>query len=83
VQILGISFDTVEENDAFVKKFHFPYPLLCDTKRQVGMLYGACDAPGDEYARRITYVIDQDGNIKNVYGKVNAAKHPEELLHVL
>ena len=81
MQILGISFDTVEENAAFANKFNFPYPLLCDTSRQVGMLYGACNSAQDEFAKRITYVIDPKGNIKEVYGKVSAAAHPEELLH--
>jgi len=45
------------------------------------MAYGACDSPSDEYAKRITYVIDPEGRIKSVYGKVSASKHPEELLH--
>ena len=71
----------MEENAAFAKKFNFSYPLLCDTARQVGILYGACDSPHDESAKRITYVIDPKGNIKEVYGKVSAATHPEELLH--
>jgi thioredoxin-dependent peroxiredoxin len=78
-----VSFDTVEDNAAFAKKFRFPYPLLCDTSRQIGMAYGACDSPDDEYAKRITYVIDSEGKIKQVYGKVNASKHPEELLQTL
>jgi peroxiredoxin Q/BCP len=73
----------VEENAEFAEKFEFPYPLLCDTKREIGMLYGACDSPDDEYAKRITYVIDPSGMIRDVYGKVNASKHPEELLHSL
>jgi thioredoxin-dependent peroxiredoxin len=83
VQILGVSFDTVEHNAAFARKFRFPYPLLCDTSRQIGMTYGACDAADAEYAKRITYVIDPQGKIDQVYGKVNAANHPEELLHKL
>ena len=78
-----MSFDTVEDNAAFARKFKFPYPLLCDTSRQIGMAYGACDAADAEYANRITYVIDPQGKIDQVYAKVNAAKHPEELLHKL
>src|SRR5688572_11206148 len=31
--ILGVSFDTEAENAAFAKKFHFDFPLLCDTER--------------------------------------------------
>ncbi len=78
-----MSFDTVEDNAAFAKKFTFPYPLLCDTSRQIGMAYGACESLDAEYAKRITYVIDPHGKIDQVYGKVSAAKHPEELLHTL
>ena len=83
MQILGVSFDTVEENAAFAKKFRFTFPLLCDTSRQIGVAYGACDSPDAGYANRITYVIDPEGKIDQVYGKVNAARHPEELLQKL
>jgi peroxiredoxin Q/BCP len=83
VQIFGVSFDTVEENAAFAKKFSFPYPLLCDTARDIGMKYGACESPDAGSAKRITYVIDEHGKILQVHGKVNAAKHPEELLFTL
>src|SRR6267154_2333424 len=31
--ILGVSFDTIEENAAFAAKMQFPYRLLCDTGR--------------------------------------------------
>jgi peroxiredoxin len=42
--------------------------------------YGACDNADAEYASRITYVIDANGNITQAHGKVSAARHPEELL---
>lgn len=47
------------------------------------MMYGACESKDAEYAARITYVIDAKGRISQVYGKVNASKHPEELLATL
>jgi peroxiredoxin Q/BCP len=53
-----VSFDAVEENAAFAKKFQFPFPLLCDVKREIGVAYGAAGGPTDEYAKRITYVFD-------------------------
>ena len=83
VQILGASFDTIDANAAFAKKFDFPFPLLCDTDRDIGIKYGACDSPSAGNAKRITYVIDPEGNISQVYGKVNAAEHPKELLATL
>src|SRR5208282_1549103 len=32
IVVLGVSFDNVEDNAAFVKKFNFPFTLLCDTE---------------------------------------------------
>ena len=45
IVVLGVSFDNVEDNAAFVKKFGFPFTLLCDTDRSLGLAYGACDNP--------------------------------------
>jgi peroxiredoxin len=47
------------------------------------MKYGACDSPSAGSAKRITYVIDAEGKISQVHGKVNAAEHPKELLATL
>ncbi|HST20225.1 MAG TPA: peroxiredoxin [Blastocatellia bacterium] len=82
-EILGVSFDTVEENRAFAEKFNFPFRLLCDTKREIGMAYGACDDPTAQYAKRITYVIGPDGRIVQAIDQVNAREHPEALLCTL
>jgi peroxiredoxin Q/BCP len=83
VQILGVSFDSVEENAAFAEKYKFPFPLLCDTKREIGMAYGACDSAQADNAKRISYIIDPQGKIEQAFAKVNASKHPEELLEVI
>ena len=80
MQVLGISFDTVEANAAFARKFEFGFPLLCDTTRAVGLAYGACDESAAPTARRISYLIGPDGIVKKAYPKVSAAAHPEEIL---
>jgi thioredoxin-dependent peroxiredoxin len=78
--IVGVSFDTVEENAAFAKKYQFPYPLICDTSREIGIKYHACDKPDDGFARRITYVVGPDGRITHAVENVNATEHPGLLL---
>lgn len=78
--VLGVSFDTPEENKAFREKFDFPFRLLCDTERQLGLAYGAAKTPKDGYAARISYVIDEEGQIAFVYPKVNPAAHLDEVL---
>jgi peroxiredoxin Q/BCP len=82
-QILGVSFDSVKANASFAEKYKFPFPLLCDTSRDIGMKYGACDSSTASSAKRITYVIDPKGKIRNVYPKVSPATHPTEVLETL
>lgn len=83
VEILGVSFDTVEENKAFAEKFDFNFPLLCDTGREIGLAYGACDDSSASNAKRISYLIAPDGTIKYSFGKVDALSHPQEALAML
>lgn len=81
--MIGVSFDTAEENAKFAEKYQFPFPLLCDTDRKVGMAYGAADSAKDEYARRIAYVIDENGKIAQAHAKVDARAYPREQLDKL
>ena len=73
----------MEENRRFAEKFNFPFPLLCDTERKIGVAYGAADSPKDEYARRIAYVIDENGRIAQAHAKVDAAAYPAQQLRNL
>ena len=82
-QVIGVSFDTVDENRRFAEKFNFPFPLLCDTDRRIGIAYGAGESEKDEYARRIAYVIDEEGKIAQAHAKVDAAAYPSWQLHNL
>ena len=83
VEVLGVSFDTVEENRAFAEKFDFPFPLLCDTGRALGLAFEACDAPGDTYPRRITYVVGTDGRIEHAIDTRDPGAQAAQLLEVL
>jgi len=80
---MGVSFDTVDENANFAKCYNFPFSLLSDTSREIGLAYGACDKPTDEYARRIAYVIDENGRIAQAHPKVDAKSYPREQLGTL
>lgn len=83
MQILGASFDTVAENAKFAEDNQFPFPLLCDVDRQIGMAYGPCDGPDAKNARRMTFVIGPDGKLLQVHAQVHARQHPAELLKTL
>lgn len=78
-----MSFDDVDANARFADKHDFPFPLLCDTERRIGIAYGAADSPKDEYAKRIAYVIDEKGRIAEAHVKVDARNYPKEQLKTL
>ena len=78
--MLGVSFDAPVENKAFREKFDFPFPLLCDTSRELGMAYGACDRADAAHARRITVVVDPGGDVARIYSAVDPKGHPEQVL---
>ncbi len=79
-EIVGVSFDAQPRNASFAEAYGFPFPLLCDTDRRLGLAYGACDSPTAPSARRISYLIDPDGRILKAYSKVSAGEHPDEVL---
>ncbi len=81
VVVLGVSFDTVAENAAFAEKFRFPFSLLCDTDKAIGVAYGAVKTAEDKYPARIGYVIDTGGKIKSAHAKVDAASFPETVIN--
>ncbi len=62
--MLGVSFDPVEANRAFAEKHGFPYRLLSDPDRALGLAYRACAGAEAPFARRITYVIGPDGRVE-------------------
>lgn len=78
-----MSFDTPEENAAFADKFDFPFPLLCDTEREMGLAYNACKKRIDRYPERITYVIGPDGTIEQAIDTQDPAKQAQEILRSL
>ena len=81
--MFGVSFDEEDENAAFASKFSFPFPLLCDTDREVGLAYGACKDESDGYAERYSFLIDEDGYLEQAWLKVDPRKHAQQVLDFL
>jgi len=80
--VLGVSFDTPAENKAFAEKFHFNFPLICDTDRTIGTAYGA-NADPQKGAARVGVVIGRDGKIKEWHARVDARAWPAEVVGTL
>jgi len=80
--IIGASFDTPAENKAFAEKFHFNFPLLCDTDRTIGTAYGANADPA-KGASRVGVIIDGTGKIKEWHARVDARAWPADVVKTL
>jgi thioredoxin-dependent peroxiredoxin len=80
IQIIGISFDPVERNAEFARKFDFKFPLLSDPDRRVALSYGACSDPKAQFAERMSFLIDEDGKVARVYDQVDPRDHPARIL---
>lgn len=80
VEVFGISFDDPKSNAEFVKKENFPFRLLSDTDRSVGVQVGAADSPSRLFARRISYLVGGDGKVLKAYEKVDPSEHAGEVL---
>lgn len=47
------------------------------------MAYGACADPQAGHAKRISVLVDEDGNVEKLYSSVKPAEHPDEVLRDL
>ena len=88
IVILGMSADSTIKQKKFCEKQSFPFPLLSDEETDVLKAYDAWGLKkmyGREYEGiyRITYVIDEDGEIINAYSKVSVKTHALDVLNNL
>lgn len=78
--VLGVSFNSPDENAAFARKYGFGFKLLCDTNHDVAMAYGALDDPKSKHPKRISILIDAEGRVERVYDGVNPRDHAAQVL---
>ncbi|MDC3276003.1 thioredoxin-dependent thiol peroxidase [Flavobacteriaceae bacterium] len=83
--LLGVSADTEKAQKNFVDKFDFPFPLLADTEKEVIKAFGVWGLKkfmGKEYdgIHRMTFIIDEKGNIERVIDKVKTKEHASQIL---
>ena len=81
--MIGVSFDTPEDNRGFAEENGFPFRLLSDVDRTVGEAYETKRAPEEsspEFAKRRTYLIDPAGVIRKAYRVTDIPSHPSQVL---
>ena len=85
ISVIGVSADSPKKQKKFVEKYDFNYPMLCDESHQMLKDYGVWGLKkfmGREYMgiSRVTYILDADHLIKEVYEKVNTKSHACDIL---
>ncbi len=86
--VLGASTDDVRSHAKFKAKYNLPFMLLSDPDHQVAEQYGVWGlkkSMGREYEgiHRVTYLIDEQGIVKQVWPKVKPEGHADEILAAL
>lgn len=81
ITVFGVSMDDEVSHQAFTDKFNLPFPLLADVD---GAITRAYDVEGEmngvRYSKRVTYVIDGEGKISQVYTSVKTDTHATDIL---
>jgi peroxiredoxin Q/BCP len=80
IRVVGVSFDSIEDNAAFARRHDFGFTLLSDADHAVATAYGACSGPGARYPERVSFLIDEHGAIERVYDQVDPRDHPARVL---
>ena len=84
-EILGVSADSAKRQTNFKNKHELPFPLLADEEKEVINAFGVWGPKkfmGKEYdgIHRTTFIIDEEGKIEEVIGKVKTKAHAEQIL---
>jgi len=81
-KILGVSLDNLPTQIDFKAKYHMPFDLLSDSKKEVAKAFDALGLAG-LMAQRKTFIINPEGKIAHIFDKVNTGAHDEEVAAVL
>ena len=86
--ILGISADAPERQKKFEQKYDLPYTLLSDADKKMANSFGVMKEK-NMYGKKVmgiertTFIIGPEGKIAQVFHKVKAEGHAEEVLAAL
>jgi peroxiredoxin Q/BCP len=78
VEVVGVSFDSAESHQKFISKYSLNFPLVADTDGKIADAYGV-RMPDRPMARRVSFLIGEDGKIAHVTNTMNADTHLTEM----
>lgn len=83
--IIGISRDEPNSHEKFKEKYSLNFTLLTDADKKVITAYGAWGKKmfGHEGIQRKTFIINPEGQVVKVYGRVTPLGHGEAVIDAL
>lgn len=83
--ILGVSADAEKQQQNFATKYELPFPLIADENKEVIQAFGVWGPKkfmGKTYdgIHRTTFIIDENGFIEEIFGKVKTKDHSAQIL---
>lgn len=83
IHVIGISSDSIDSHQSFIKKNSLPYPLLSDESNKVREIMGIPHSLFGLLPGRVTFCIDEKGIIKYIFNSLfSADNHVHEALRV-
>jgi len=80
VKIVGVSFDTPEDNQTFATAQNWSFELWSDDDKTLALHYGAAADAAQPVPKRISMLLDDKGTLVREYLEVDPASHPEQVL---
>ena len=87
-EVIGVSPDSVKSHLKFADKFGFKFNLIADEEKEILKAYGVWGEK-NMYGRtymgviRTTFVIDENGIIKEIFTKVKTKDHTNQIIDAL
>lgn len=81
-EVIGVSVDSDEKHGEFRSECGLRFPLVADDGAELTKSLDLYQQYGDYgwFAKRVTYLLDGDGVVQQVWDVEDAGAHPEEVL---
>ena len=84
-EVIGVSTDSEQSHQKFIGKYDLPFTLIADTDKKIVEQYGVWQEKsmyGRKYmgTMRYTFVLDEDGMIRDIIKKVKTADHTAQIM---
>jgi len=81
-EVIGVSVDTEEKHDEFRSECGLRFPLASDPGAELTKSLDLLKQYGDHgwFAARVTYLLDEDAVVQQVWDVEDAGAHPDEVL---